>query len=146
MVKLVVVSSIVWSSSLWCRPSYGQARCGVVPPKAPDIVAIIVVQIRLPHHPIGRRHPRRFPPSAVSVEEQGDDHCDDHCDRHCDDHCDRHCGSEPSGCVQSSQRTFRSAHQGDVYTSHSRLCWMGGGRKEGRVRALCEAGSSALSG
>ena len=76
------------------RPSYGQGRYGVVPPIALDIVAISVMQIRLPHHPIGRRHPRRFQPNAASVEEQGDDHC----------------GSGPSRCFQSWKRTFRSAH------------------------------------
>ena len=56
-------------------PTYGQRRYGVVPPKAPDIVAISVLQIRLPHLTIGRRHSQRFPPNAASVEEQGDDHC-----------------------------------------------------------------------
>ena len=60
------------------RPSYGQGRYGVVPPRALDIVAMCVMQIRLIHHTIGRRNPRRFPPNAASV----------------DEHCDGHCGSE----------------------------------------------------
>ena len=57
------------------RPSYGHGRYGVVPSRAPDIVAMSVLQIRLPHHTIGRRHPWRFPPNAASVVEQGDGHC-----------------------------------------------------------------------
>ena len=76
------------------RPSYIQGRYGVVPPKAPDIVAIIARLIRLQYHTIGRRHPRRLPPNATSVEEQSDDHCE----------------SDPCRCVQSLQMTFRSAH------------------------------------
>ena len=48
------------------RPSYGQDRHGVVPPKAPDIAAISVLQIRLSQYTIGRRRPRRFPPNAAS--------------------------------------------------------------------------------
>ena len=85
------------------RPSYCQGQYGVVPPRVPDIVAIIVQQIRLPLHTSGRRHPRRFP---ASVEEQGDDHC----------------GGEPSRCVSSWQRTFRSAHQGETCTLPSAAC------------------------
>ena len=72
------------------RPSHGQGRYGVDLSKAPDIVAISILLIRLPHHTIGRGHPRRFPLIAASVEEQGDDHC----------------GSQPSLCVQFWQRTF----------------------------------------
>ena len=55
------------------RPSYGQGRYGVVPTRAPDIVDISVLQIRLHRYTIGRRHRRRFPANASSVEEQGDD-------------------------------------------------------------------------
>ena len=93
------------------RPSHGQGRYGVAPPKTQVIVAICVLQIRLPHHSISRRHPRRFPTSAASDEEHGDDHC----------------GSEPSRCVQSWQRTFRSAHQLVTCTPPSTSCvgWEG---------------------
>ena len=34
------------------RPSFGQGRYGVVPPRAPVIVSICVLLIRLPHHKI----------------------------------------------------------------------------------------------
>ena len=90
------------------RPSYGQGRYGVVPLRAPNIVAISFLQIRLPHHTIGRR---RFPPNAASVKEQGDDHC----------------GNEPSRCLQSWQRTFWSAHLGEMCTPPSavRVGWEG---------------------
>ena len=71
-------------------PSYGQGRYCVIPPRAPDSVVICVMQIRLPHHTIGGRHPLRLSPNAASDEEQGDDHC----------------GSERSRCVPSWQRTF----------------------------------------
>ena len=57
------------------RPSYGQGRYGVVPPSAPDIVAMSVLQIQLPHHTVGRPHRWRFQLNAASGEEQGDDHC-----------------------------------------------------------------------
>ena len=57
------------------RPSYGQGHYGVVTPKVPDIVAISVLQIRLPHHTISRWNPQRFAPNAASIEEQDDDHC-----------------------------------------------------------------------
>ena len=80
------------------RPSYGQGRYGVIPTRVPYIVAISVVQNRLPHHTIGRQHPLRLLPSAVSVEEQGDDHR----------------VSEPSRSVLSLERTFRPAHQGET--------------------------------
>ena len=36
----------------WVRPLYGQGRYGIVPPKAPCIIAICVMQIRLSHHTI----------------------------------------------------------------------------------------------
>ena len=96
------------------RPSHGLGRYGVVPPKAPDIVAIGDLLIRIPHHTISRRHPWRFAPSAANVEEQVDDHC----------------GSEPCRCIQSWQRTFRSAHQGEMCTPRSavRVGWEGGDR------------------
>ena len=109
-------------------PSYGQGRYGDVPPGAPDIVAMSVLPIRLPHHTIGSRLPRTFPPNAVSVEEQGNDHC----------------GGEPSRCVQSWQRTFWSAHSGETRTPPS--VTRGRGRQERQMRALCVAGSSVLSG
>ena len=35
------------------RSSYGHGRYGFVAPKVPDIVAISVLHIRLPHHTIG---------------------------------------------------------------------------------------------
>ena len=57
------------------RPSNGQGRYAVIPPTAPDIVALCALQIRLPHHTIGGWHPWRLPPNAASVEEQDDDHC-----------------------------------------------------------------------
>ena len=93
------------------RPSYGQGRYGVVPPRAPFIASISVLQIPLPHNTIGRRRSRRFPSTAASDEEQGDDHC----------------GSEPSRYVQSWQRAYRSAHQGETYTPQSavRVGWQG---------------------
>ena len=56
-------------------PLYDQGRHGVVPPKAPNIMTISVLQILHPHHAIGRRHSRRLPPNAASVEEQGYEHC-----------------------------------------------------------------------
>ena len=87
------------------RPSHGKGRYGVVSSKAPYIVAICVLQIRLPHHTIGRRHPLRSPPNAVSVEEQDDGHC----------------GSEHS--VMAKDVSICSS-------SFSRSCWMGGGRQE----------------
>ena len=52
------------------RPSHGQGRYGVVPSKAPDIVAISVLLIRLPHHTIGGRHRRSFPRNAANIEER----------------------------------------------------------------------------
>ena len=79
-------------------PSHGQSRYCVVPSRAPDIVALSVVQIRLPHHTIYRRQSRRFPPNTTSIEEQVDDHC----------------GSESSRRFLSWQSTFRSAHQGET--------------------------------
>ena len=95
-------------------PLYGQGRYGVVPPKALDIADICVLQIRILHHTFGRRHPQRFPPNAASFKEQVDDHC----------------RSEPSQCVQSWQRTFRSAHQGEARTppSAARVGWERGDR------------------
>ena len=81
------------------RPSYDQGRYCVVPSKAPGIVITSVRQIRLPHHTIGRYHPRRFPPNAASVETLGDDHC----------------GSEPCQCIQLWQKSFRSVHQGRLH-------------------------------
>ena len=87
-------------------PSYGQGRYGVVQPKATDIVAISVLQIRLTLHTIGRQLPRRFPPSAASVEEQGADHS----------------RSKASRCVQSWQRSFQSAHHGEMCTPPSAAC------------------------
>ena len=71
----------------WVRPSHGHGRYGVVPPKEPDIIAISVLLIPLPHHTTGRR---RLPSNAVSIGEQGDDNS----------------GSEPSRCVRSWQRTL----------------------------------------
>ena len=111
------------------RPSCGQGRYGVIPPRAPDIVAICAQQIRLIHHTIGRRHPRRFPPNAASVKEQVDDHF----------------GSESSRCVQSWQRTLRSAHQGKTCTLPS-TAYVGSGGRQEQLGALCVSGSSALSG
>ena len=81
-------------------PLYGHGRYGVVPPKAPDILPISVLQIPLPHHTIGRRHPWRFPPNAAIVEVQGDDHCE----------------REPCWCVPSWNRRFQSAHLGETCT------------------------------
>ena len=49
------------------RPLYGQGRYGVDPQKAPNIVAISVLLIRLPHHTIRKRHPHRFPPNSASI-------------------------------------------------------------------------------
>ena len=71
-------------------PSHDEGGYGVVPPRALHIVAIYVLQNRLPHDISGRRHLRRLSPIAASVEEQGDDQC----------------GSESSHSVQSWKRTF----------------------------------------
>ena len=57
------------------RPWYSQGRYGVVPSRESDIVAMSVLQIRLPRRTMGRRHPRRLPQNADSVEEHGDDLC-----------------------------------------------------------------------
>ena len=95
------------------RPSYGQGRYNVVPPRAPEIVDIYiyvcVLQIRLTHHVIGKHHPRKFSPNTASVEEQGDDLC----------------RNEPSRGVPTWQRTFRSAHRGETYAplSAARFGW-----------------------
>ena len=56
------------------RQSHGLGRYCDIPPSAPDIVAIGVLQTLFYHHAIRKRHRRRFPPSAASVEEQGVDH------------------------------------------------------------------------
>ena len=96
------------------RPSYGQGRYGVVQSKAPDIACLCVLDILLHHHTIGRRRPWRFPPNAFNVVEQGDNHCE----------------SEPSRCVLSWQRTFRSGHQG-VTGTPLRVGWEGGVRNGG---------------
>ena len=113
------------------RPSYGQGRYGVVPPRALYIVAISVLQIWLPHHTIGSRRPQKFPPNAASVEEQGDDHC----------------WSEPSRCLPSWKRTFQSAHKGERHVYLLQPSMLDGrGRQERRMRAICVAALSALSG
>ena len=99
------------------RPSHGQGRYGVVPPRAPDIVDICVLKIRLPHHIISTRHHRRFSANAASVEEQGDDNC----------------GSGQSRCVPSWRMTFISTNQGETGTppSAARAGWEGGDRNGG---------------
>ena len=93
-------SSIVW-----------QGRYVVVPPSASDIIAIGIIQIRLSHHAIGRRHPLRFPPNTACVEEQGDDQC----------------GGKLSRCTPYLERTLRSAHHGETCTppSTARVEWEG---------------------
>ena len=49
--------------------------------------------------------------------------------------------------VEASQvGVFSLGKGGDVCTSFNRQCRMGGGRQEWRMRALCVAGSSVLSG
>ena len=56
------------------RLVYGQSRYGVVPPRAPDIVAISALVYRLLHSTVGKRQPGRYPRNAVSFDEQGEDH------------------------------------------------------------------------
>ena len=85
------------------RPSYGQGRYGVVPPRAQNIAATSALQTLSPLHTIGRVHPRRLLPNAASVEEQGDDHC----------------GSESCRYAQSWLRMLRSDYQGDTCTPPS---------------------------
>ena len=99
------------------RPSHTHGRCGVVPSRAPDIVGIFALQIRIPHHTFGRRHPQRFPMNFPSVEEQGYDQS----------------GSDPSQCVPSWNRMFRSAQLGQTCTptSASRARWDGDDRNGG---------------
>ena len=48
------------------RPSHGQGRYGVVPPKAPDIMAICAPQIRLPQHTIGLGHCHQMQSASLS--------------------------------------------------------------------------------
>ena len=84
------------------RPSCGKGRYGVVPPRAPDIVAMSVLQIRLPHHTIGRRHPGLLQPNAASVEEQLTSALVQ------ESHFPRRFGT-------SWKMTFLSAHQGETY-------------------------------
>ena len=103
------------------RPLYGQGRNCDVTQRAPDIIAIYVLQIRLPHHTIGRRHTRRLQSNAASVEEQGDDHW----------------GSEQSRCVPSLKITSRFAHQGEKYTPPSSARdGLEGGRQERQMMDL----------
>ena len=92
------------------RSSYGQSRYGVQT-RAPDIVDISVLQIRLSHDTIGGRHPWRFPPNAASIKMQ----------------CDDHCGSVPSRCIQSWEWIFRLAHLGETYIhpSAAHVGWEG---------------------
>ena len=91
------------------RPSYGQGRYGVVPPRVPDIAVICVLLIQFLHHTFGRRHPRRLSPNTAIVEEHGDDHS----------------GSKPSRCALSLERTFLYGHHGKIYTPHlaARVEW-----------------------
>ena len=111
------------------QPLHGQGRYGTVPPTAPDIIALRVLPIPLPHHAIGRCHSRTLPPNAASIKEQGDEHC----------------GSVPSRCIPSWERKFWSAHQGEMYTlSYSCSCWMG--VQERWMIVLHVAASSTLSG
>ena len=89
------------------RSSYGYDTYGVVPPVAPDFIAICVLLIPLPHHTISRRHPRILLPNAAS----GGDRCE----------------CKPSRCVSPRKRKFRSAHQGETCTSPSaaHVGWVG---------------------
>ena len=54
----------------WLLPLHGQGRHGIVPPKALDIADICVLQIRIPHHTFGRRHPQRFLSNAASFNDR----------------------------------------------------------------------------
>ena len=112
------------------RLSHSQGRYGVVPPKAPDIVAISVLQIRPTRHTVGTRHPLRFPSYAASVEER---------------RVMANAKASHVGALTLGKRPFDISSGRDVLTSFSRTCWMRGLQK-GRMRDIHAGGSSVLSG